>query len=151
MQKKGDLWKIHVSPLLRALRLHLMVHQKMCSPQQRILVALLSLLCLNQDLLMVMANMLTQTLADLLLNNFPCLNCYGILHKRLYIEWTCWKTWTYQMLLAELVILSCSNVRNTWFVIQKKKKKQCLGFSWKVSSGLVTWNQTGKWGNKKLE
>lgn len=89
MQKKGDLWKIHVSPLLRALRLHLTVRQKMCSPQQRILVALLSLLCLNQDLLMVMANMLTQTLADLLLNNFPCLNCYGILHKRLYIEWTC--------------------------------------------------------------
>lgn len=26
-----------------------------------------------------------------------------------------------RMLLAELVILSCSNVRNTWFVIQKKK------------------------------
>lgn len=24
------------------------------------------------------------------------------------------------MLLAELVILCCSNVRNTWFVIQKK-------------------------------
>lgn len=27
-----------------------------------------------------------------------------------------------RMLLAELVILSCSNVRNTWFVIHKKKK-----------------------------
>jgi len=30
------------------------------------------------------------------------------------------------MLLAELVILSCSNVRNTWFVIQEKKKKKAV-------------------------
>lgn len=88
-QKKGSLWKIHVSPLLRAPRLHPMVLQKTFSVQQQVLVALLSLLCLKQDLLTVIANMITKMLADVLLNNFLCLNCYVILHKRLYIEWSC--------------------------------------------------------------